>query len=405
MRHLVLVSTLFVFLSCSETEGIDEPSVNPEPNNPNNELILSESIGNNPSGFAPLSARLNIELSMDAEVEIRVVGKHGETSDVVKRFSERAKEHNIPIHGLYADHRNEVILNIYDGSNALMETKTYFINTERLLHDLPEIRIDAVSEEEMAPGMTLVSYFGHNGSNFPQRPFIFDQFGDIRWYLNYRNNQTLKQLFYDVGVERLANGNLYFGDVNSASIYEVNMFGTLVRSWSLPGYEFHHTVKEMPNGNFLITASKKGITTTEDHILEMDRQSSQILNVWDLRKSLDQQRKTWSTNAKDWIHVNAIAYDENDDSIIISGRVQGVFKLSRDNVLKWILAPHRSWNAVRNGQPLSNSLLNPLNQEGEVITDMDILEGKKSHEDFDWNWYQHAIKLLPNGNFILFDNG
>lgn len=113
--------------------------------------------------------------------------------------------------------------------------------------------------------MTLVSYFGHNGSLFPQRPFIFDSFGEIRWYLNFRTHPQLNQLFYDDGIERLANGNFYFGSGGGAfggaadnTIYEIDLFGNVLNKWEMPNYGFHHEVKEKPNGNFLVTVNKLG---------------------------------------------------------------------------------------------------------------------------------------------------
>ena len=44
-----------------------------------------------------------------------------------------------------------------------------------------------------------------------------------------------------------------------------------------------------------------------------------------------------------WAHVNSVAYDESDDSIIISARNQGVMKIGRDKEVKWILAPSEGW--------------------------------------------------------------
>jgi arylsulfate sulfotransferase len=50
-------------------------------------------------------------------------------------------------------------------------------------------------------------------------------------------------------------------------------------------------------------------------------------------------------------------------------------------------------------------LLHPLAKNGTAITDTNVLYGHINHPDFEWNWYQHATKLLPNGNLMLFDNG
>ncbi|MDX1672892.1 MAG: aryl-sulfate sulfotransferase, partial [Balneolaceae bacterium] len=31
--------------------------------------------------------------------------------------------------------------------------------------------------------------------------------------------------------------------------------------------------------------------------------------------------------------------------------------------------------------------------------------GDVNHPDFEWSWYQHAVKIKPDGNIFLFDNG
>lgn len=31
--------------------------------------------------------------------------------------------------------------------------------------------------------------------------------------------------------------------------------------------------------------------------------------------------------------------------------------------------------------------------------------GYLNHAEFEWNWYQHEVMLMPNGNLMLFDNG
>jgi arylsulfate sulfotransferase len=49
--------------------------------------------------------------------------------------------------------------------------------------------------------------------------------------------------------------------------------------------------------------------------------------------------------------------------------------------------------------------LQPLDINNQSIANQDILDGNINHADFEWNWYQHAPLLKPNGNLMLFDNG
>lgn len=402
------ILALVSIAACSELP--DEPQ-NPGTGNPpgpgpgGEELVISDSVTLDPTGYAPLSARIELVTSEPVSVDLRVVGRRGSESDVVRRFPNPDTIRSVLVLGLYFDHINTVELTLFDTLGATLDTLTYALQTPPAPSYLPAITIDIDQPAAMAPGMTLVSYYGHDGSPMPNRPFIFDRFGDVRWVLDYEGHPEIGDLFFDDGIERLANGNFYFGDQNTNRIYEIDMAGEILNAWDMPGFGFHHQVLEMPNGNFVLTAHNRSISTVEDHLIEIDRTSGAIVDVWDLRESLDQDRQTWTDNAVDWVHLNAVEYDENDDTIIVSGRTQGVIKLNRDNEVVWILAPHRGWDTAGDGTDLTTRLLQPLDAGGTAITDPAVLEGDANHPAFEWNWYQHAPLVMPDGNVMLFDNG
>lgn len=399
LKTFILLLPLLLLMMACKKESPPQPGPGTTIN------IIKENITVNPSGYNPLSASIELELDKAAKINLTVLGQKGVDSDLNHAFNNLKATHNVPILGLYAGIDNTVKLTFLDESNTELESKVYTIKTAPLIADLPEIKIDVPYMGPKRNGFTLVSYFGHNGQNVPLRPFMFDQFGDIRWYLDYSEHPRLKNLFYDVGIEKLQNGNYYFGDGATDKIYEVDPFGLIVKTWDLPGFEHHHQVYEKPNGNFLVTVNKQGINTVEDHILEIDRQFNVITRVWDLRQSLDYNRTSLTNNRSDWIHVNSIAYDEADNTIILSGRTQGVVKLTADNEVVWILGNHKGWGNAGNGVDLKAKLLKPLDANDQEIVDPEILIGTKAHPDFDWNWYQHATKLMPNGHILLFDNG
>lgn len=402
MKNLKLSGLLFLlvllFFQCKKNET-PQPDPVPDVN------IVSETVEVNPFGYSPLTAQIEIELDEAVRIDLLVEGQKGKGSSIVHAFVEVKTKHLVPVYGLYPDTTTTVVVDFIDGSGAARGSKSFEIETKELLGDLPVISIDVSEKRDIDRDLTLVSYFGHNGDELPQRVFAFDQYGDIRWYLNYKDHPILNGLFYDVGVEQLANGNLYFGDGRTNKIFEVNPFGLIIESWDLTGYGHHHAVLEKPNGNFLVTVNKWGLQTVEDHIIEVDRQSKAIINEWDLRESLDPDRQTMVNNRSDWIHVNSIAYDERDNSIMISGRTQGVIKLTQENEVVWILGNHSGWDKAGNGTDLKAKLLTPLDAMGQPISDPDVLAGTKKHPDFEWNWYQHANKLLSNGNHLMFDNG
>ena len=359
----------------------------------------------NPSGYAPLTAEITLRTNRPVQVEIFIAGTSGPAGDVMHRFDDVAQEFKLPVLGLYASVTNPVRLRFFDEEGAYLGEVTHDIPAPPLITAMPRVTVDASVPSDMKPGMNLVGYFGHAGQQFPMRPFMFDPQGIVRWFVDFHSHPQLKDLFFDAGLERLANGNFYVGDSHTDHIYEVDMLGRVVNKWPMPGFSFHHHVQEMPNGNLLATVDNNAIRTIEDHIIEIDRESGEIVHVWDLNQSLDNQRRVWSTNSRDWVHANGLQYDPNDDTIIVSGRLQGTVKVRRDNTVVWLLAPHRGWQTGGNGADLKEFLLQPLDADGQPITDPAVLDGTENHPDFEWAWYQHSPELLPDGTLLLFDNG
>lgn len=365
----------------------------------------------NPYGNAPLCALLKFTSPVAGHTRIVVVGKNGAASDITQTFTDDGTSHTIPVAGLYPNFKNTVQVYVVNSATKDSVESIVNITTGPLPANTPNyIHTDIADIPNMVSGVNLVSSFS-GLPNPPQTPYIVDSYGDIRWCLDFTNNPTLRSLFYDCGISRLQNGNFYFADQTSAAIYEVDILGKVIHSWGLGGYTFHHNVTEKPDGNFLVTVSKPGSThpddtiTDEDYVIEINRQSGAITNVWDLKESLDENRRTLSADAVDWIHTNAVIYDPSDNTIIISGRVQAVVKLTYDNHIKWIMAPHRGWGTNRRGEDLNQFLLTPLDANGNKITDAAVLDGTVNAPDFEWNWYQHSPILIPNGDLMIFDNG
>ena len=310
----------------------------------------------NPSGYNPLCAKAVVSAPRKGKITLRVVGKDGVLSDLVKEFGEIQTEHEIPIFGLYEDHQNLVELTYKSDKDRVIDIDTIIIQTTKITQFDPKIEIIHRDRSGMEPGeFHLVSTLSFWNPNIV---YMFDLYGNVRWMINYSTSPEFNGLLYDVGVERLPNGNFYFGDIGTSTIYEVDMFGELVNSWDMQGYIFHHNVQVKPDGNFLVCAEDpssvhlSGLGTAEDYVIEIDRQTGEIVKVWDFKQILDENRfvlgEFFDQGNVDWLHINAVIFDPNDETIIISGRHQGLIKVDYQDNVKWIIAPHEGWGRKPN---------------------------------------------------------
>lgn len=411
MKYVLLLFTvLFVVSSCQQP--FEDTLVSQAP--PVTFTVAPDSVRVNPYGYTPLSALVRFSTEVAGRTFIRVRGKHGSITNVEHVFADPGLHHAVPVVGLYADYANTVDIRVLSETGDTLAQTTLTIQTGALPPNMPQAITPAPFDEaKVAPGLILVSNFSTLGTGSPSTPYFVDAYGDIRWVLDYRSHELLKTLSYDDGIDRLRNGNFFFGDINTSGIYEVDLLGRVVKNWPLPGYVFHHNVSEKPDGNFLITVSKPGSTRTdgtptiEDYVIELDRTTGRVLTEWDLKQSLDEYRtaQPQTFGVGDWFHGNSVIYDSTDHTIVVSGRHQGVVKLDYNNRPKWILAAHRGWTRNRRGEDLNPFLLKPIDARGAAITDTAVINGSAVTADFEWNWYQHSNIYLPNGDLMVFDNG
>jgi arylsulfate sulfotransferase len=352
-------------------------------------------ITRDPNGRTPLAAEVTFRTRFPVGVSIEVLGPE----PLVHEFPGTATEHTIAILGLYPGIENRVELRLTD-PGELHAVDTLEISTDPLPEFFPSVEIVAADGSGMEPGWTLSSMaIGDNGV-FRSQPMMFDANGDVRWFMDL---SSLGGMVYMV--ERLANGNLLTG--YAQSIYEYDMLGKLINRWDIPGYGYHHDVIEKPDGNFLVAVLKLGLATTDDHVIELDRASGAIAKEWDLRQVLDVYRRDLVDDDVDWLHMNAVWYSAADDALIISGRNQAIVKVTRDNELAWILAPHKGWGKAgpdADGHETSDYLLTAVDSDGNPYPEP-VQQGDEGAVDFDWPWGQHAPLILPNGHLFLFDNG
>src|SRR5699024_618031 len=217
---------------------------------------------------------------------------------------------------------------------------------------------------------------------------------DVRWY----STEPIKLAF-----ERLQNGHIIFATQDEArdqynQLLEIDMLGKVYNDYviQIDGYDksniIHHDVIELPNGNLLATTHEPDSKYEQDQMIAIDRNTGETLrfiNDRDLFPAAAYEEYTGkNADVNDWIHQNAIVFDNDDQSILISGRSQdSIIKLSYpDAEIEWILAAHQDWP-----DSYDKYLLDP-------VGDVKFPAG------------QHAMKIMPDqdgdpdtADILLFD--
>jgi len=369
----------------------------------------------NPSGYNPLAARVEVLLPAPGRVKITVHGKNGSRGTISHLFHALEMRQHLPVLGLYADHLNQVDISFTDKEgNERGKTRLGIPAGPVVLPASPDIYVKVSKSGQMEPGLNLVSYPGQSEID-TSCPYMLDEDGEIRWVLMLKNSPELARFSQSIGLKRTAKGTFISGDMSEDRIVELDALGNLLKQWDLKklGYSFHHEITEARNGHFLITVSKdnavlsNGNPRINDFIIELNPATGVVVREWDLATMLDTTRyqkpdgitpPQFVQSPGNWAHNNSIT--ELGDQLLATLRYQGIFSYSPAGKVNWIISPHRGW-----GRAYQPYLLTPVDRNGQPITDTQVLAGEKIHPDFEWAWGPHTPVALPNGNFLVFDNG
>lgn len=326
----------------------------------------------NPYLINPLAAVICFKTQEETTVEVTVKGKAVE-GDLYHVFGP-AREHVLPIYGLYDNYVNVVVLKLANGKTAevKIEVEELDVNKAHYCH-------------------TTYEYFGKDIMTISTAtPLIksartcgFDYAGDLRWVITEKASWDIK---------KLANGRLLVTSYRSmqkpyytVGLMEMDFCGKIYAEYRLPG-GYHHDAIELENGNLLAASDNDFAESVEDYVVEIDRETGEIVKAWDLLKILPREEgKAGDWNYHDWFHNNSVWYDKPTNSITMSGRHQdAVINFNYDTgELNWIIGDPEGWG-----------------QEWQKYFFKNVTKG-----DFDWQYEQHSAMILPNGDVFLFDNG
>lgn len=332
-------------------------------NNPN--IIL------NPYEISPLTALIIFESESPVSTQLTIKGKDN-SFDIVKNFSKEVK-HYLPVYGLYPDYNNQVEVKINE------EVYLFNIKTDPLPDNFIKMSEDVFVNDNYIDLFENQFYFQTPAS--VGYTSAFDYQGEVRWYLT-------ENLVWDIS--RLENNNLLLSNerlINppyyTTGMYEMSLLGKIYNEFVLPG-GYHHDFYELENNNLIVASNNFDHGTVEDIIVEIDRQSGEIIKEIDLKEILEvNEAKSENWVDYDWFHNNSVFYDKQTNSLTLSGRHQDlVVNIDYDSLeINYIIGDKTGVSA-----DYQKYFLTPTN-------------------DLEWPYSQHAAKILPDGNVFIFDNG
>ena len=309
----------------------------------------------NPYEASPLSALLLFQTTEAMKVEISVAGKD-EATTITNDFDGYATDHSIPVLGLYAASENEVTVTLTDETGNSLEKKVT-IKTGTLPKSSAKIDVKTADTTKMDLGDSELTFVVPS----TKQAYAFDTNGDVRWYSTRYNSHIFKEL---------NNGNLLYltKESNAAKTYnvllETDYLGKIYQRYDFSSSNaaneagtsegettvVHHDGIELPSGNLLLTVND-GSTYIEDTMIEINRKTGEIEKTIDLKAILPKSfYETYDSTSRedgkiDWFHQNSVAYDETDNSIVISGRHQDtIMKIAYDtSEIKWIIGDSSTW--------------------------------------------------------------
>lgn len=354
------------------------------------QVVQGPTLTMNPTGFTPLAGVIEMETDQPIRVQLKIQGG-GEQRTV--SFPDAQQVHYLPVLGLKPQQFYTVDVNLVPG--GFVDRLT--VLTPALPADFPTLVTQVSNPVAMEPGYTLLDcFFRAPGDNRPRYTIIVDEAGQVVWY-STKCSSAFRQL---------VNGNLFYRVGNDMTEVDLLWNEKLRVPLQIPGTGVHHDYLRTPMGTYLALTGESVVVpdfptsdtdplaptapaaVRDEPVVEFLPDGT-LLHEWPLVDTIDPTRIGYlsmvpTSEGFDWAHANAVSYDPNDDSILVSIRHQdAVIKFSRaTGNLIWILGPHDNW--APQFQPF---LLYPIGTP------------------FRWQYHQHAQMTTGDGTLMLFDNG
>ncbi len=335
----------------------------------------------NPYGYTPLTALAVFTTKHPCRIRCRVPSREG-IKDICTTSPEQTA-HRVPILGLYPDSTNMVTLEMLTEDDTVSGTITFPLKAP----NVPASLRGVVKVQKHTANSSFPLILVNGGTT--DFPYAFDEAGDIRYVL------TCPTKTY--GLYLLSGGKFLqqppdivepsYSNPHAVMLNEMDYIGRVYRTYYVP-HGTHHDVQEMTPGGNILAAYSTLDACLENSVIEIDRETGEILKHVDLCPLLEQAPHS----IVDWIHVNSVSYNADSHTVLVNSRnLHTVILLDWETgEVKWLLGNPAFWKGT--------------NMEDKLLTFTD--------PDMPWFFQAHSAYFLPNRadenpdvkQMIIFDN-
>lgn len=335
----------------------------------------------NPFGEAPLTAIALFVTEKPCQVRVTVVGRTKETD--ITAVLPSTTHHRVPIIGMYPGKMNTIRIELVGGGGMGSDKREFQIRAPKLPDELKGIIKPGKIPEDPAFENILIA------GGIDIKTCVFDREGKIRYYLKRKPK--------GYGIFPLSEGRFLFmeQDISAPSFtnpqsvqsYDMDYLGR-VRKVYFSRNGIHHTIEEKSRGGNIMAAGSSMEGHSEDLILELDRESGEVVQKIKVGDLFDDTYQ----DMMDWAHINSASYYEKDNAVLVSMRnIHSIASFDwGSGQMRWLLADPRFWE----GTAMQEKLLRPIG-------------------DVPFFYQQHAVFELTDVDFdgnpdtkhiIVFDN-
>lgn len=296
---------------------------------------------------------------------------------LIDRGFEESSEPQIflPVYGLYDGYNNTITLTyrFLDGSSKLANTTI----TTPVFDDPCGYKDPTILQARTnSTGLSYDYIMVKGGSCSIYSPAIIDTDGALRW-VGTAHQETGTGTFFDNAAYIAAGPRLYRIELDGAF--------TLLREYSDIGVtDFNHNIDRGKAGIILDADTASYFEST---FIEVDA-SGAVLKQWNMADIIsaamiaggDDPSQFVYPAPSDWFHLNGVAYNRADDSLVVSSREDFLICIDYESgAIKWILGDEtKKWfqfpSLAQYALALAPGSLPPIGQHAPSITyDQDVL--------------------------------